>query len=67
MRFGTEMRFFINAYRPADFSWEYGDYMEDHHSFSHKIGFGADASAYKGHIGTINFFNFRVEDFNNIA
>ena len=67
-RFGTEMRFFINDItEQPDLSWEYDEYMEDLHSYSHKIGFGADVSAYKGHIGTINFFNFRVQDFDNIT
>ena len=66
-RFGTECRFFINHFRPADFSWEHGQYMEDNQAFKHNIGYAADGSAYQGHIATINFFNFRVEDFDNIA
>ena len=65
--FGTECRFFINNLSPINVYWEYGEYMEDFVAYQHKIGVTADGNAYKGHIASINLFNWRVDGFGEIT
>ena len=41
--------------------------MEDSLFYDHKIGVNAAGDAFKGHIGTINFFNFRIDGYGNVT